>query len=109
MRLNETFLECQFVLAVSSLLGGISMLPGCLGVADASVAGMLLMLVDDEQRTWSNAAAATIIRFATLRFPFLVGFVAIASLGASLHSADGTGASKESAPVDRTAMRWRGL
>jgi uncharacterized protein (TIRG00374 family) len=63
-----------FVLAVSSLAGGISMLPGGLGVADASVAGMLLLLVDDPKMTDSTAIAATLlIRFATLWFSVLLG------------------------------------
>jgi uncharacterized protein (TIRG00374 family) len=63
-----------FVLAVSSLAGGISMLPGGLGVADASVAGMLLVLIDDPEMTDSLAVAATlIIRFATLWFAVLIG------------------------------------
>jgi uncharacterized protein (TIRG00374 family) len=63
-----------FVLAVSSLAGGISMLPGGLGVADASVAGMLLVLIDEPEMTDSLAVAATlIIRFATLWFAVLIG------------------------------------
>lgn len=63
-----------FVLAVSSLAGGISMLPGGLGVADASVAGMLLLLIDDPKMTESTAIAATLlIRFATLWFAVLLG------------------------------------
>jgi uncharacterized protein (TIRG00374 family) len=93
----ELFLIAMFVLAVSSLLGGISMLPGGLGVTDASVAGMLLVLVDDEQMTRSVAAAATIIiRFATLWFAVLLGSIAIAILERSLRaSAEGPRASIE--------------
>jgi glycosyltransferase 2 family protein len=65
-----------FVLAMSSLVGGISLLPGGLGVADASVAGMLLILVDDPKMTDATAIAATlIIRFATLWFAVLLGAV----------------------------------
>jgi glycosyltransferase 2 family protein len=63
-----------FVLAVSSLAGGISMLPGGLGVADASVAGMLLVLVKDPEMTETLAITATLlIRFATLWFAVLIG------------------------------------
>lgn len=63
-----------FVLAVSSLAGGISMLPGGLGVADASVAGMLLALVDSAQMNETTAIAATLlIRFATLWFAVILG------------------------------------
>jgi uncharacterized protein (TIRG00374 family) len=65
-----------FVLAVSSLAGGISMLPGGLGVADASVAGMLLVLVKDPQMTDTVAITATLlIRFATLWFAVLIGAI----------------------------------
>jgi uncharacterized protein (TIRG00374 family) len=67
-------LIATFVLAVSSLAGGISMLPGGLGVADASVAGMLLVLVNDAGMTDPVAVAATLlIRFATLWFAVLLG------------------------------------
>lgn len=63
-----------FVLAVSSLAGGISLLPGGLGVADASVAGMLIVLVKSPEMTDSLAIAATLlIRFATLWFAVMLG------------------------------------
>ena len=65
-----------FVLAVSSLAGGISMLPGGLGVADASVAGMLIVLVKNPEMTESLAITATLlIRFATLWFAVLIGAI----------------------------------
>ena len=74
-------LIATFVLAVSSLAGGISLLPGGLGVADASVAGMLLALVDTPDMTRATAVAATLlVRFATLWFAVLIGFVALLSL-----------------------------
>lgn len=70
-----------FILAVSSLAGGISMLPGGLGVADASVAAMLLALVDQPDMTRATAVAATLlVRFATLWFAVVLGFVALFSL-----------------------------
>lgn len=63
-----------FVLSLSSLAGGISMLPGGLGVADASMAGMLLALVDSAQMSETTAIAATLlIRFATLWFAVILG------------------------------------
>ncbi len=63
-----------FTLSVSSVFGALSMLPGGLGVAEASVAAMLLLLVDDPTFTHADAAAATlIIRFATLWFAVLLG------------------------------------
>jgi glycosyltransferase 2 family protein len=63
-----------FTLAVSSLAGGISLLPGGLGVADASVAGMLLLLIKNPEMNESMAIAATLlIRFATLWFAVVLG------------------------------------
>lgn len=77
----ELLLLATFILAVSSLVGGISLLPGGLGVADASVAGMLLLLVNDDALTRSVAVAATLlIRFATLWFAVIIGFVSLFSL-----------------------------
>jgi uncharacterized protein (TIRG00374 family) len=70
----ELLLVATFILAVSSLAGGISMLPGGLGVADASAAGMLLLLVQDDAMNRSVAVAATLlIRFATLWFAVFIG------------------------------------
>ncbi len=74
-------LVATFVLAVSSLVGAASMLPGGLGVTDASVAGMLLLLVPDDAMTRSTAVAATLlIRFATLWFAVILGALALALL-----------------------------
>ncbi len=77
----QLLLIAIFVLAVSSIAGAISMLPGGLGVADASVAGMLLLLIEDDGMNRGVAAAATlIIRFATLWFAVLIGAVALGVL-----------------------------
>lgn len=74
-------LIATFAMVVSSILGGASMLPGGLGVADASFAGMLLLLVKDPLMDKSVAVAATLlIRFATLWFATIIGLVAIAML-----------------------------
>ncbi len=74
-------LVATFVLAVSSIVGAVSMLPGGLGVADASVAGMLLLLVPDDAMTRGTAVAATLlIRFATLWFAVILGGIALALL-----------------------------
>jgi len=74
----DLLLTATFILAVSSLAGGASMVPGGLGVTDASVAGMLMLLVDDPSMTRAVAAAATlIIRFATLWFAVLIGAIAL--------------------------------
>lgn len=74
-------LIATFVLSVSSVFGAISMLPGGLGVAEASVTGMLLLLLDAPAMTKGVAAAATLlVRFSTLWFAVLLGFVALALL-----------------------------
>ncbi len=74
-------LIATFVLSVSSVFGAISMIPGGLGVAEASVAGMLLLLIDDPTMTKGVAGAATLlVRFSTLWFGVLLGFVSLAIL-----------------------------
>lgn len=74
----QLLLVATFALAVSSIVGAVSMLPGGLGVADASVAGMLLLLVDDPAMSRSTAVAATLlIRFSTLWFAVLLGLAAL--------------------------------
>jgi uncharacterized membrane protein YbhN (UPF0104 family) len=74
-------LGATFILALSSLAGGASMMPGGLGITDATVAGMLILLIDDPSMNRTVAAAATlIIRFATLWFAVLIGAIALALL-----------------------------
>ena len=71
-------LAAVFVFAVSSWLGGASMLPGGLGAAELSVAGLLLVIVDDPAMTSTLAGTATLlIRFATLWFGVLLGVLAL--------------------------------
>jgi uncharacterized protein (TIRG00374 family) len=71
-------LACMFVFATSAWIGALSLLPGGLGAAEASVAGLLLLTVHDAQMTTALAGAATlIIRFATLWFGVLLGVVAL--------------------------------
>jgi uncharacterized protein (TIRG00374 family) len=60
-----------FVLAFSTVIGAVTALPGGLGAAEASIAGMLVFILGLSRET---AAAATIlIRFATLWFAVLLG------------------------------------
>jgi uncharacterized protein (TIRG00374 family) len=72
---NATLLlQATFILAMSTLVGAVSMLPGGLGAADASVTGLLLLLIDQPPMSGSVAVAATLlIRFCTLWFGVLVG------------------------------------
>ena len=74
-------LVATFVLSVSSVFGALSFLPGGLGIAEASITAMLILLITDPAFTRGDAAAATIlIRFATLWFSVLLGVGAVAIL-----------------------------
>ncbi len=75
-----------FVLAFSTIIGAISALPGGLGAAEASIAGMLTILLNLSRD--SSAAATLIIRFATLWFAVLIGLVVWAFSGKLLFSGD---------------------
>ncbi|HET9016761.1 MAG TPA: lysylphosphatidylglycerol synthase transmembrane domain-containing protein [Thermomicrobiaceae bacterium] len=71
-------ITATFILATATLLGSVSMMPGGLGAAEASVAGLLLLLVHDGHMTPDLAAAATLlVRFATLWFGVLLGLGAL--------------------------------
>jgi uncharacterized protein (TIRG00374 family) len=60
-----------FILAFATVIGAVSALPGGLGAAEASIAGMLTLLVgiDPAQAT----TATVLIRLATLWFGVLLG------------------------------------
>ncbi|GAC1437752.1 MAG: lysylphosphatidylglycerol synthase transmembrane domain-containing protein [Chloroflexota bacterium] len=67
--------QAAFVLAISTLAGSVSLLPGGLGVAEGSVYGLLLLLL---HTTTQKAGAATLlIRFCTLWFGVSIGIVAL--------------------------------
>jgi len=69
----ETLSIAVFVLAFSTVVGAVSALPGGLGAAEASIAGMLGLLLG---LTRDTAAAATLlIRFATLWFAVFLGLI----------------------------------
>lgn len=68
---QETFANAVFILAFSTVIAAVSTLPGGLGAAEASIAGMLTILVG---MTSTNATFATlIIRLATLWFGISLG------------------------------------
>jgi uncharacterized protein (TIRG00374 family) len=74
----ELLLAATFVFAASTWIGGASMLPGGLGAADLSVAGLLLLTVDDPLMNSALAGTATLlIRFATLWFGVLLGIIGL--------------------------------
>jgi uncharacterized membrane protein YbhN (UPF0104 family) len=67
----ETLSLAVFVLSFSIVIGAVSALPGGLGAAEASIAGMLTFLLSLPR---SVAVAATLlIRFATLWFGVSLG------------------------------------
>ena len=63
-----------FILSFSTLVGAVSSLPGGLGAAEASIAGMLVLLASIPPGT--AAAATLLIRFATLWLGVLLGLLA---------------------------------
>ena len=72
-------LAATFVFGASAWFGALSLLPGGLGVAEASAAALLLLTIDDPLLTGSVAGAATLLmRFATLWFGVLIGMIALA-------------------------------
>lgn len=66
------------ILALSTLIGSVSMLPGGLGVADASIAFLLTLAVASPPMTGDIAVAGSLlIRFATLWFGVALGAVVV--------------------------------
>jgi uncharacterized protein (TIRG00374 family) len=68
---RETLSIAIFVLSFSTIVGAVSTLPGGLGAAEASIAGMLRLLLALPAGT--AAAATLLIRFATLWFGVALG------------------------------------
>ena len=82
-------LLAAFVLGASTLIGSASLLPGGLGVADATVAGLLLLTLPPGEMDSTQAVAATLlIRFCTLWFGVAVGLAALILSGARLGADD---------------------
>jgi uncharacterized protein (TIRG00374 family) len=65
------------VLAVSTLVGSASTLPGGLGAAEASITALLLLTVTSDHAV--AAAATLLIRLATLWFGVTLGLIAWAA------------------------------
>jgi uncharacterized protein (TIRG00374 family) len=88
-----------FILATATIAGAISMLPGGLGAAEASIAGLLLLLIHDPRMTSELAAAATLlVRFATLWFGVLLGLAGLIAVERHLRRAEERRAEVEFAP-----------
>lgn len=69
----QTAAIAVFTLSFSIVLGAVTALPGGLGVAEASIAGMLVLLLGLSADT--AAAATLLIRFATLWFGVSLGLI----------------------------------
>ena len=69
----ETAAISIFILSFSTVIGAVSALPGGLGAAEASISGMLILLLGLDPGT--AAAATLLIRFATLWFGVGLGLI----------------------------------
>jgi len=69
----ETFSLAVFILSFSTVIGAVSAMPGGIGAAEVSIAGMLALLLGLAADT--AAAATIIIRFATLWFGVALGLI----------------------------------
>jgi glycosyltransferase 2 family protein len=93
---TEFLILAFFVLASATVLGSLSMLPGGLGAAEASVAGLLIVLVSDELMSTEIAGAATLlVRFATLWFGVLLGVAALMLIERHFQNLPAVAASEE--------------
>jgi uncharacterized protein (TIRG00374 family) len=68
--------QAIFILAFSVIIGGASTLPGGLGAAEVSLAGMLALIVGLPREL--AASASLLIRFCTLWFGVTLGFIVVA-------------------------------
>ena len=72
---EQLFLQATFIFAFSTVVGAVSALPGGLGAADASIGGLLVLLVHLPRE--QAVAATLLIRLCTLWFGVGIGLVAI--------------------------------
>jgi glycosyltransferase 2 family protein len=78
------FSKATFILAVSSLLGSVSGLPGGLGTADGSILGLTRLLISTSAAI--GGAATLLIRLCTLWFGVALGVVALLIFRSSQHT-----------------------
>lgn len=72
-----------FIFAFATLFGAVSMLPGGLGVAEGSMAGLMNGVFHLAPDLATATAATLLVRFSTLWFGVAVGFMAWATLRAT--------------------------
>jgi uncharacterized protein (TIRG00374 family) len=71
----DLYIKAMFIMAVSSLIGSVSGLPGGLGTADGSMLGLTRLLLSASASIGS--AAVLLIRLCTLWFGLAIGAVAL--------------------------------
>lgn len=77
-----SILTATFIYGFSTLIGAIVMLPGGLGVTEASLTGLLILLNIPKN---ISVASTIIIRIATLWFAVLIGIIAVLLYQHSMH------------------------
>jgi uncharacterized protein (TIRG00374 family) len=83
----DLFTKATFILAMSSLIGSATGLPGGLGSVDGSMLGLSLLLVSSSKAL--GGAATLLVRLCTLWFALFIGIVALCIFRAT-HRADFT-------------------
>lgn len=73
-QIDVSLLSAVFIYGFSTLIGSIAMLPGGLGVTEASITGLLVLLKIPKD---ISVASTFIIRVATLWFAVLIGIISV--------------------------------
>ncbi|MBA2288569.1 MAG: flippase-like domain-containing protein [Ktedonobacteraceae bacterium] len=81
---GDLFIKATFIMAVSSLIGSASGLPGGLGTADGTMLGLTRLLISPSAAI--GGAAALLTRLCTLWFGLLIGGVALLVFRSTQHS-----------------------
>jgi uncharacterized protein (TIRG00374 family) len=79
----DLFIKSMFILAVSSLIGSVSGLPGGLGTADGSMLGLTHLLITPSKAI--AGAATLLIRLCTLWFGLGLGVIALILFRSTQH------------------------
>ena len=79
----DLFIKSMFILAVSSLVGSASGLPGGLGTADGSMLGLTHLLITPSKAI--AGAATLLIRLCTLWFGLVLGVIALVLFRTTQH------------------------
>ncbi len=80
---GDLFIKSMFILAISSLIGSASGLPGGLGTADGSILGLTHLLITSSKAI--AGAATLLIRLCTLWFGLGVGVIALVLFRTTQH------------------------